>query len=258
MAVEAAHRQEPPPSIRQIERRAAAAWPASITEECGGWLLRHSPGVGRQRCNSALPPVPYVGGVERVERFYGERDMPTRIQVSPAEYHGELDASLASRGYRRTGETSVLTAATEDVAAAASVRAAASVQVGLTGTPGPWLGVFAELDGHDDSAAVGEEVLSRIASPAAFLSVVLDGRPRGMGLFVAERGWAGVFCMATAPGERRRGVATAVLGAGARWARDQGAARLYLQVERDNEAAVRLYTRAGFTHSHTYHYRIRP
>ncbi|MFD0888109.1 GNAT family N-acetyltransferase [Streptosporangium algeriense] len=53
-------------------------------------------------------------------------------------------------------------------------------------------------------------------------------------------------------------MARAVLGAGARWARERGAERLYLQVERDNEAALRLYTRAGFSYSHGYHYRIRP
>ena len=43
---------------------------------------------------------------------------------------------------------------------------------------------------------------------------------------------------------------------GARWAARKGAGRLYLQVEDGNDAALRLYTRAGFTRSHGYHYRI--
>jgi ribosomal protein S18 acetylase RimI-like enzyme len=64
--------------------------------------------------------------------------------------------------------------------------------------------------------------------------------------------------MATRPSSRGQGIASAVLGAGARWAADQGATRLYLQVEEDNEAALGLYTRAGFTRSHGYHYRIKP
>ncbi|WP_271222194.1 GNAT family N-acetyltransferase [Streptosporangium carneum] len=275
-------------AVRQIERRAAAAWPAAVVEEEHGWLLRHTPGVTRQRCNSALPPLPWplAGGFEHVERFYGERGLPVRVQVSPAERHRELDEFLAARGYRHGGATAVLTAATQDVIAATTTGTGAATTatgiavpataedvtavavpgegavraspppVDLTDEPGSWFGVFAELDGHDDSAAVCAEVVSRIASPAAFLSVTLEGRAAGMGLFVADRGWAGVFCMATAPELRRRGVATALLGAGARWAREMGADRLYLQVERDNEAAVRLYAQAGFVHSHGYHYRV--
>jgi ribosomal protein S18 acetylase RimI-like enzyme len=62
--------------------------------------------------------------------------------------------------------------------------------------------------------------------------------------------------MATAPEFRGRGIATEVLGAGARWAAGRGATRLYLQVEEDNAAAIGLYTRAGFTPSYGYHYRI--
>jgi GNAT superfamily N-acetyltransferase len=77
-----------------------------------------------------------------------------------------------------------------------------------------------------------------------------------MGLFVTDAGWAGVFAMATRPEYRGQGIATAVLGTGARWAQEQGATRLYLQVEDDNPPARALYTGAGFVRSHGYHYRL--
>ena len=77
-----------------------------------------------------------------------------------------------------------------------------------------------------------------------------------MGLFVADAGWAGVFAMATRPEYRGQGIATAVLGTGARWALKQGATRLYLQVEEDNAPAQALYAQAGFVRSHGYHYRV--
>jgi N-acetylglutamate synthase len=38
----------------------------------------------------------------------------------------------------------------------------------------------------------------------------------------------------------------------------EAAASLYLQVEEDNHAARALYTRAGFTEHHGYHYRVAP
>ncbi|MGV9597102.1 GNAT family N-acetyltransferase [Streptosporangium sandarakinum] len=291
----------PAGSAWRIERCAALAWPAAVTEEREGWLLRHSPGVTRRRSNSALPPPAPVRSIEPVERFYRDHGVPVRVQISPAEHHRELDARLAGLGYRVESGVAVLTARAGDViaatapadtapavttaeatreavtpadAAAAMVReavtradaapagAARSVPVEapveVAGDLGGWLAVFAELDGHSDSEAVGREVISRIAGPAAFLSVSHEGRAAAMGMVVADSGWAGVFCMATRPDLRRRGLAAAVLGAGARWAAERGADRLYLQVEKDNLAARALYERVGFTYSHGYHFRTFP
>lgn len=235
--------------VRQVERRAIAAWPAAVAEEHDGWLLRHTPGIRRRRSNSAVPPAGPGASVESVAAFYRERDRPVLIQLGPTE----LDASLAAQGYRVEAPTLVLTAFTEDVVAATPDSPA-----DLRESPDGWLGVFEELDEHADSALVGERVISRIAPPVAFVSVPRDGRPAGMGLFAADAGWAGVFAMATRPDLRRRGVAAAVLGAGARWAARNGAHRMYLQVEEENAAARALYDRVGFTWSHGYHYRVSP
>jgi GNAT superfamily N-acetyltransferase len=76
-----------------------------------------------------------------------------------------------------------------------------------------------------------------------------------VGRAVTETGWAGVFGMATVPHARGTGAAGHVLAALARWAADHDAAHMYLQVERDNTAARRLYERAGFTELCRYHYR---
>jgi ribosomal protein S18 acetylase RimI-like enzyme len=55
-----------------------------------------------------------------------------------------------------------------------------------------------------------------------------------------------VHGLAVAPESRRRGVATALLGAAERRARDRGARKLSLRVLSSNETAVRLYERHGF------------
>jgi ribosomal protein S18 acetylase RimI-like enzyme len=49
-----------------------------------------------------------------------------------------------------------------------------------------------------------------------------------------------------------------VLAALAAWAGGRGAEGLYLQVERSNLAAIRLYAGAGFTEAAVYHYRCAP
>ncbi|MFB9830637.1 GNAT family N-acetyltransferase [Actinoallomurus acaciae] len=235
--------------VREVERRAFAAWPASTVTEEGGWLLRHTPGVGRRRSNSAVPVA--EPSIDHLEAFYRARGLPAMVQLGPA--HQDLDAALAERGYRMDAPTSVMTAVTSHVVDASGT---ASTVVDVAETPDAWLKIFVELNARGDSAEVGEKVISRIAAPAAFLSVTRDGLPAGMGLVAADSGWAGMFSMATRPDLRGQGIATAVLGAGARWAAHQGATRLYLQVEDDNDTARRLYSRAGFTRSYGYHYRI--
>jgi len=72
---------------------------------------------------------------------------------------------------------------------------------------------------------------------------------------VVDTGWAGVFGLATLPRARRNGAARGVLAALAGWAGAHHGDHLYLQVERGNVPAVRLYERAGFTEICAYHYR---
>ncbi len=240
-------------AARRIDRLARAAWPPEIVHEHDGWLLGHTPGVRRRRSNCAVPPG--SGGeaaLAAVERFYRDRDRPVIVQIGAGQ--GGLDALLAGRGYRRDAPTAVLTARTADVIAATRQAPIAAAEVAER--PGDRLDAFAALDEHADSAAVGRKVIARIPDPVAFVSVRRDGRAVGMGLFAAASGWAGIFCMATRPDARRRGVAAAVLGAGVRWAAGVGADRLYLQVEAGNDAALALYGKVGFTRSHGYHYRV--
>jgi ribosomal protein S18 acetylase RimI-like enzyme len=61
--------------------------------------------------------------------------------------------------------------------------------------------------------------------------------------------------MATLPGARGQGAARNVLAALADWAGAHEADRMYLQVERDNIPALRLYERMGFSEICGYHYR---
>jgi GNAT superfamily N-acetyltransferase len=61
--------------------------------------------------------------------------------------------------------------------------------------------------------------------------------------------------MGTRRDARRRGAATSILHALARWGHGRDAARMYLQVEAMNDGARQLYTRAGFEMAYRYHYR---
>ncbi|WP_370017424.1 GNAT family N-acetyltransferase [Planotetraspora sp. GP83] len=91
--------------------------------------------------------------------------------------------------------------------------------------------------------------------PSAYACAMIGEDVLAVGRAVADTGWAGVFGMATLPKARGKGAARGVLAALASWARAHEADRMYLQVERDNIPALRLYERMGFTELCGYHYR---
>jgi ribosomal protein S18 acetylase RimI-like enzyme len=246
-----------------IEQLAANAWPAATVQLVDGWLLRYTPGVARRRSNSALPspgatcasPAQRAQVLDLTERFYARRRQPTAVQVSPAELHDQLDGELAARGYRRQAPTLVLTAPIHRVPVRAPTTSAVAVSIADAVTA-QWLAAWTAIEARPDAAATNQQILARIGPQAGYLTAIHDRDVVGVGMVVVERGWAGVFCMATRPADRRRRVANAVLQHAASWAADQGVHQLYLQVEEDNVPAVRLYSRLGFQPSHRYHYRV--
>jgi arginase len=251
-----------------VEELAARGWPAAESARRHGWLLRHTPSLTRRRSNSALPladhPDPAL-----VEDFYARRGARALVQVSPAEERTGLDAELARREWTREGPTDVLvadagavlaaTAPSEALAATApgeALAATAPGEVALADRPdASWTAAWAACEQRADADEHARTVLARIEPPAAYARAPGD---LGVGLAVCERGWAGLFCVATAASARRRGIASHVVHALTTWAVEHGARRLFLQVDSTNAAAHALYERAGFTRSHGYHYRAAP
>src|SRR5262245_56496971 len=237
-------------SVLLMEQLAANAWPAAIVQIVDGWLLRHTPGVARRRSNSALPPPTAAHAttaqrtrvLDLAEQFYARHHQVPLVQVSPAELHRALDGELAARGYQRQAPTLVLTA---PISRVLHGQEATSVAAAVSETLTPrWQAAWAAVEGRADAAATGQLVLSRIGPQTGYVTATGRGDTGvlAVGMLVVERGWAGVFCMATRPQARRRGIATAVLRCGASWAADQGARQLYLQVEEYNLEAVRFCT----------------
>ncbi len=119
-----------------------------------------------------------------------------------------------------------------------------------------WFTVWHAVHGHGGDSPAESESLGRLALPSAYVSVLVDDAAVAVGRAVVDASWAGVFGMATLPQARGTGAGGIVLTALANWAGKHRAGRMYLQVERDNVAALRLYRRAGFSELCSYHYRV--
>jgi N-acetylglutamate synthase len=240
--------------IAELEARAFAAWPAAEVEALGGWRLRATSGVTR-RANSAWTSGAVddlAGAIARSEAFYAERGLPAIFQICPASPPG-LDGALAARGYAIDAPVAILSAELAMLALPSpdGVEARVTEKLGE-----PWF----ELSGGRSRFAAVQDVyrgiLARIGPRAGFALATVGGAPAATALGVCDAGWLGVFSVATLPEFRRRGAATALLRALARWGGTLGATRAYLQVERDNRIAFELYLRDGFSEVYGYHYRV--
>lgn len=239
-----------------LDEIAANARPARVQQGMEGWRLRASDGVTR-RANSVLTngPVPrYAGWFEEIEAFYRRQNLPPRYQISDASPSG-LDDFLAERGYTLYSPTSVMIGTTAGVLSAEKQNSGADINVAEKLTDN-WLDVFIAAEGFPEiQAPLYRHTFSSLGQRAAYADARLDGAIAGVGMSVAERGWAGLFSIVTFPEFRRRGVARGIVVALADWAHHIGSEHLYLQVVGTNEPAVRLYEQLGFRAAYTYHYR---
>ncbi|MEU8299981.1 GNAT family N-acetyltransferase [Micromonospora sp. NPDC048909] len=246
-------------SVRDLQERAARALPAEQVEVVDGWWLRHHPHsswwVGSVLPHGVLDSGDLVHRVVAAEEFYRRRDTTPLFQISPGACPAGLDALLAARGYRRHGGLSLQVAPTARVLTRAP---AGALRVRWDDHPtDAWFDVWRAAHGDDGDEARAEwELLARVDRPSAYVRAMIGDDAVAVGRAVADTGWAGVFNMATLPRARGEGAADRVLAALADWAAAQHVDEMYLQVERDNAPAMRLYGRRGFRELRGYHYRI--
>ncbi|MHC0430177.1 GNAT family N-acetyltransferase [Streptomyces sp. O3] len=272
-----ARRRGPAASFTELTRVTARAWQPVEHEWLGGWELRAAvqeaprearPGgavAGRRegftrRANSVLP----LGDPGReldealglVRDWYGARGLPSYFQIATGADDSTqelLGAELERRGWTRAVSAEVLVGALAaigdlDSPDAARVRLSRSVDAG-------WLRRYQRFGVSGAPEAVVTKVLT--SGPSVWFASVpgeTGDVPAAIGRCVVDGRWAGFMAVEVAPEQRRQGLATAVMAALARRALEEGASAAWLQVETDNEGALRLYDGMGFAPHHRYHH----
>ncbi len=268
---------------RLLDELAANATVAPVTRLVDGWLAKAAPALPFRRASSVLPATgagtdhrAATATLDVLEAWYRSLGLRLLVQVSSADPAADaLDDLLAARGAEVEAPVDVLVADTRQVVDAAAHAIdglwVEAEEVAAEGTQPVvnttvMIGVSDLLANHLARAHGADQVArdrtlaygSMLAGlgPSAFGGGVnIDGEVVGLGFAVLERGWAGIFGMATAPSWRRTGVAATMLAALAGAAADRHGTRLYLQVETENDAAQSLYRGLGFARHHGYHYR---
>ncbi|MEV0202223.1 GNAT family N-acetyltransferase [Nonomuraea sp. NPDC050691] len=224
------------------------AWPAYEQRVHEGWVLRHAGGVTK-RANSVLAlhrPADLGGAIETAEAFYGERGQRCVFSMGAKAAPG-LDEELERRGYEVVDPTVVMVASCGQIG-----DGAGPVRVEERPWPG-WMETWWAVDGRYGSG-YGEAERICTGVPAWYGAVEEDGVALAVGRAVPQGDTLGIFCMATRPEARRRGLARTVLRALVRHA---GVGSAYLCTTAANQAAQALYRSEGFEVVSRYHYRVR-
>jgi GNAT superfamily N-acetyltransferase len=243
--------------VAGLQERAARAIPAVVEDRDRGWWLRYGDSdttwwAGATLAHGSTGAGAVEDGIDAAERFYARFGAVARFQVCPA-CPPTLDQALARRGYARHDLLSVQVRAEPP---RAIQRRPSSATATVQTEPDPeWLALWSAAVGGGVDAEAEWRLLQRVRLPSAYVTLAIGGRPVSVGRAVAERGWTGVFQLATVPDTRGQGAASAVLSTLADWAERQRTPRMYLQVERNHPAAQAVYRRAGFREICTYHYR---
>ncbi|TDD27107.1 N-acetyltransferase [Nonomuraea terrae] len=228
------------------------AWPAYEQQSHDGWLLRYAGGVTK-RANSVLalnPPADLDSAIRAAEAFYGGRGERCVFSVGPGAAPG-LDEELERRGYELVDQTCIMTRPPE-----AGPKAGGPLDKEVRIEDRPWRGWLETWWAVDGRYGDGLEAAERVCTgvPAWYAAFEEEGVALAVGRAVPQGDTLGIYCMATLPEARRRGLARTVLRALTRHA---GTASAYLVVTVGNEAAQTLYRSEGFQFAGRYHYRIR-
>jgi ribosomal protein S18 acetylase RimI-like enzyme len=257
--------------IIELERVAARHWRGSQEEWLGGWLLRAAEGF-TGRANSALPlgdpGMPLDAALAAVITWYRARALTPMIAVPlpldgaevPAEGSAlrRFDNHLSERKWvTRPGPAYVMTAGLDAVAAVPGLPDGAAFRVDAAPDDG-WLGMY-HYRGQQRQPPVSMTVLMSAPSQVfASIRARAGGEVLAIGRLSIAGDWAGITAVEVNPAHRRRGLGTTLTLAVCAEAERLSARRVFLQVEMENAAALSLYERCGFRHSHRYHYRVAP
>jgi ribosomal protein S18 acetylase RimI-like enzyme len=242
------------PVVRRFEAAGFRAWPSASTHYDGTWVTRLTAGHPAKRLNSVNPLDPgdsrnLARRIARASRRFEAYGRPLIFRMSPLG-GGTISAHLDREGWRRFSESLVMHLPLDSVSFERVMD-----QIPLRDLV-RFINAAMHVHALDPAIRPGlTEIVSSIEPEAGLFVVEQEDRPVATAICVHDGDLAGLFEIATARGEHGKGFGRRIVLAALKWARLRGAKQAWLQVEADNQPAIRLYRSLGFSEIYRYHYR---
>ncbi len=239
-----------------IEELSLNNWQPLSTLLYDGWVLRFSNGYTK-RANS-INPIHYSTydlnkKIKECEKIYSNNSLRTTFKITPFVKPGNLDDILEENAYSLIDCTSVQTMELEGIIEPTfhSVRIDGNIYV-------EWLDNFCRLNNVEEkNKATMVQMLSNIATKKCFISLYYKEDIIGCGLGVIEREYIGLYDIVTDIKFRNQGFGEQLILNLLKWGKENGAKYSYLAVLLNNEPALRLYSKIGYSEIYKYWYRVK-
>lgn len=239
--------------VAACESRIVNAWPAPTTLIVDDWVVRFASGYsGRANSASSLREGGEMDDATLafVEGLYRQAGLPPRIRFTPLVAESARER-FAARGYR------VETASFGMVAELDGRQALAPDMIVTAQAGADWIdGVCAHQTGTKRNREHLSAIVSGVRLPAAFATLLHEGRPAAYAMSVAERGMAEIGAVIVDEKLRGRGLGRKLMQGLMGWAAAQGCGQAYLQVDQSNGLAFEMYRRLGFRTVYAYETRM--
>lgn len=229
--------------IRSVELAAARGWPGREHEISAGWMLRASSGFS-VRGSSAVPVGTEArlddSSVAAIRDWYAERGLPAWLI--------EVERLLPATG---AAVSEMLTAPMDELSASHDHAA-----VAIAATPDDrWIAAQLRARPGDSSAEAARDEVESVIGTACFASL---GDSIGRGTITEDaqgRPWFGLSSLWTDEHARGTGAGRQIVSALTAWAREQGAAHGYIQLDGKKTAQRDWYRGFGYGLHHRFGYR---
>lgn len=242
--------------ITTIEELSLNAWASLQAVLYDGWIIRFANGYTK-RANSVNPLYSSRIDIDQkilfCEDLYRNKGLPVVFKMTPAAHPSNLDEILDARGYQKDSPTSVQTMdlKTADL----QVSSHAEIEESLLEE---WLENFCSMSSiSEQNQNTLRQILDNIIPRRCFVSLKSDSRVVACGLGVLQSGYMGLFDIVTDKEFRSRGHGGEIVKSILAWGKQNKAQTAYLQVMLNNEPALHLYSKIGFTEQYQYWYRIK-
>ena len=246
---------------KKIEELSMNNWQPLSTLLYDGWVLRFAKGYTIY-ANSISPiydsTLDLHQKIEECEKIYASHKLNPTFKMTPFVKPDNLDEILAEKGYltvdfHGTPYISVQTMELDHIIEPTlhSVKIEEHVNH-------EWIEHFCRLnhvEKKDKDTMV--QMLSAIATPKCLLSLYHNEKVVACGLGVIERDYIGLYDIVTDHRSRNQGFGLQLILNLLKWGKDNGAKYSYLTVLLNNEPALKLYSKLGFSEIYRYWYRVK-
>ena len=242
--------------IRDLEKKAAQGWLALEISEYDGWELRFSNGY-TGRANSVSV---YEDSSKRLEdmvgyceNLYATHQIPCNFKVTDADK--ELSEYLLNRGYKVVTPSDVMILDT-DSEAFKEVTSEIYKDVKFSDNPTEWFDPYFEFEGFTDEKKIEtyKKIHANTKITKLYVTLMHEGEVAAVASCAIDGEYSLLHNVIVDNKYRGLGLGKKLCLAAILKSKEMGAKYSYLQVIKNNEVAINLYKKLGFTKVYEYCY----